>query len=131
MGLSSGKHLPSITVNFIEHRRQRYDTCGDYQRAGNLCWWVTISKLKDWRYEALVLIHELVEVFLCKHHKISWQTIDKWDLAHPDSDDPGAIRDCPYRKEHMAATRIERLLALLLGVSWKEYEQALGKLKWK
>lgn len=85
----------------------------------------------DWRYEALVLIHELIEMFLTRHHGIKWEWIDAFDMAHPELDDPGADPRAPYHREHLAATRIEKLLALLLGVKWSEYEAAFNKLKWR
>lgn len=87
--------------------------------------------MPDWRHSALVLVHELVEMILTRHHGVSWKAVDKWDFAHPDSDDPGRLPGCPYGKEHLAAERIEKILALLLGVKWSDYQAAFNKLKWR
>lgn len=53
-----------IDFQIIPHKRQRYETCGD--------WWVDtenvvqvrVSRLSDRKYEYLILIHELTEMFL-------------------------------------------------------------------
>lgn len=124
------RHLPHIEVASLQHKHQRYDTAGDYEAHSVYCWEVRISKMSDWRYEAVVLIHELVEMFLLKHHNISFDVVDKWDLTHPESDDPGELPGCPYRKEHLAAEKVEKLFALLMGVAWDEYWDAFEKLKW-
>jgi len=124
------KHLPFISVDVIPHSEQEYDTCGNY--GGNdECWWIEISKLPKWQCEALVLIHELVEMVLTERRNISWKKITEFDNQHPNSDEPGNLLDAPYHKEHLFATRIEAMLAKELGVQWKEYDKAINKLVWR
>jgi hypothetical protein len=93
--------MRNITIKVIPDSKQRHETAGDYwiDKRGTIQ--VRISKSKNCRYEALVLIHEL---FLCKP-----------------GDDPKA----PYHREHRFATRIERLLARELRVNWATYEAGL------
>lgn len=117
-----------IKINFIPHAIQRYDTAGDYKEFED-SWYVFVSETEDWRYEFLVLLHELVEMALTKHRGIDWNLIDEWDMMGPgkDSDDPGAMEDAPYHKEHMQAESIERQVAEMLGVVWDEYQKALDE----
>ncbi|HZZ98730.1 MAG TPA: hypothetical protein VFG51_02235 [Candidatus Saccharimonadia bacterium] len=107
---------------------------------------IRVSELGDWRREALVAVHELVEVLLCKHDGVEQASIDKFDIAfeekraadldtaNPDEqklllmlepgDDPGA----PYRKQHSFASGIERLLAAALDVEWMPYVEQVENL---
>lgn len=125
-----------VTIQTIRHDKQRYDTAGDWlvtmnrltahQPSLNLD--VRISSMQNWRHEALVAIHELIEALLCHHAGISQQAVDEFDMAHPDAPEPGDLADAPYRHQHAIASGIERLLAAELGVDWLEYEQAIEAL---
>jgi hypothetical protein len=123
-----------ITIETIAHEQQRYQTCGDwyYDDEGNLT--IRVSQLSDWRREALIAVHELVEVLLCKHDGVTQESVDIFDKQFeatraPDNfDEPGDDPSAPYVKQHCVATGIERLLAAQLGVNWKEYEKELDRL---
>jgi hypothetical protein len=124
----------NIHIETIPHEKQRYPTVGD--------WWfidsgdleLRISELTDWRYEMLIAIHELWEVILCKHRKISQEAVDNFDRQYEarrqenDDSEPGDAPDAPYKREHCSATGAERTLAAELGVDWKEYEDELYSL---
>lgn len=112
-----------VSIKTVEHARQRYPTCGDWQFLNGGIY-VKVSALPDWRYELLVGIHEVVEAALCKHRGISEEAVTAFDVAC-ESDDPGAQAEAPYHKEHMFAERVERLIAEELGVDWHAYEDAL------
>lgn len=132
----------TITIETIPHEKQRYRTVGDWQvdPAGDLH--ITVSKLSDWRLEALVAVHEFVEVLLCKRAGIKQIEVDAFDVTfeqnRPKSnpheavegeyDEPGDEPTAPYVRQHCIATGIERILAAELGVLWKEYEEELNKL---
>lgn len=124
------RHLPNIEITLIEHSKQAYDTAGDYGKdyAG---WWMNVSRMKDWRYEALVSVHELVEMILTTNDKVKWKDIDYFDKKGEGKghDDPGTLKSAPYFKQHRFATRIEKLLCSELGVDWKEYDESFSKLK--
>ena len=137
-----------VVIQAIEHVEQRYPTCGDYwdDEAGNLQ--VRVSKMDDWRYEALVGIHEVIEALLCRHDGVSFAEIDAFDKdfekARAEVTNPakvrrflfrGEVRDkdaepgddprAPYYRQHGIATGIERILAVLLGVDWSAYSEAV------
>lgn len=121
-------HLPRISVNIRPHTSQHYDTAGDYQELKD-AWVIRLSELSDWRYEGLVLVHELVEMLLTKANGVSWDDITKFDIesGHPD---PGTLPEAPYHKEHVFATKIEKMLAKELGVNWKDYNNELDSLEY-
>jgi hypothetical protein len=57
--------MKKILINFLPHNQQRYETVGDYEEKENDLQ-VNISEMRRWEYEAMVLIHELIEYFLIK-----------------------------------------------------------------
>jgi hypothetical protein len=124
-------HLPRIVINTIPHKSQEYDTAGDYKEMDNR-WVVSISRLPDWRHEFLVLLHEMCEMALTKHHEVDWASIDDFDMngAGKDHPDPGILTDAPYHTQHVLATQIEKKFAKYLGVEWVDYNDALDKLEY-
>ena len=92
--------------------------------------------MDNWRYELLVALHELVEVLLCKHSKISQKAVDKFDMMFENereqglhgTEEPGDDPDAPYKVQHCLATGVERIVAALLGVCWRKYEFKINSL---
>ena len=126
----------AATLRVIDHHQQRYDTCGDWRLWPKLTD-VSVSSLPDRRYEFLVAIHELIEAELCRHRGITeaevtdWDTVKFRDSRNPymaETDEPGDDPAAPYHREHMFASKIERLLADELSVVWADYEVAIEKL---
>lgn len=120
----------NITIKTIPHEAQRYDTPGDwfFTPEGNLE--IRVSDSANWREEALIAVHELVEVLICKHRGITQEQVDAFDFQyendralgkHSETDEPGDDLDAPYRREHCIATAVERLLAAELDIAWKDY----------
>jgi hypothetical protein len=126
------KHLPTIDVTIVPHKAQIYDTAGNYG-ADSIGWWFEISKMEDWRYEAMVMIHEMVERVLCEDRGIKLKDIDFFDIegegaGHPD---PGTLKTAPYHKEHMIATKVEKMLCKEFGIDWETYDSSFEQLKWR
>ena len=128
---------PIIVVETLPYDQMRYPSAGDYltDDLGTLEVWV--AALPDRRYESLVAIHEIVEATLCREAGVTEAEIDQFDLQFeadralgrhsPDAepgDDPGA----PYRRQHLMATAIEKMVAAALGVDWRAYEDAVNAL---
>jgi len=124
----------NIKIEVIPHDQQRYPTCGDwfFDADGNLT--IRVSRMSDWRHEALVAVHELVEVLLCKQRGISQSEVDAFDKQFEanrpegNEDEPGDDPDAPYRKEHFFATNLEALLSAELDVEWPTYEKEVQSL---
>jgi hypothetical protein len=112
-------HLPKIIVECIPHKKQRYDTTGDWRK------WkkhlhVSISQM-DFDKEMETLLHELFEWGECLKAGITTKMVDDWDFSHPDAADPGSLKGCPYGKQHMNAMKISRLAVTLMGHNWNDY----------
>jgi hypothetical protein len=58
-----------IVIETIPHLDQRYKTCGDWFYEGEDLH-IKVSDLKDWKKEATIAVHELVEAILCKQQCI-------------------------------------------------------------
>lgn len=114
-------------IEVIPHNEQRYNTVGDWQFIGDDLV-IKISDTKNMTYNSLIALHEFVEAMECKFHGITTEMVDKWDMEHLDSDDPGALLGCPYYAEHAFADIVEYSWAKNLDVNWNDYEDALNKL---
>ena len=123
----------NIEIKTIPHAEQRYPTCGD--------WWedadgahFRISDLGRGDWELCIALHELVEWFLCGVSGVTQKSVDAFDRefeknrAPGNTDEPGNDPRAPYYKQHFAATTVERVAALVLGVDWDEYEKQINAL---
>ena len=124
----------NIRIETIEHNEQRYETCGDwmFDEKGDLL--IRVSSMKNWKYELLIALHELVEVVLCKDRGITDDVVCAFDKAFEEKralgnvDEPGDDSLAPYKKEHFFATNIERLMSEEISVDWKEYDTTVNSL---
>lgn len=120
-----------ILIETIPHESQRYDTCGDWtfnEIGDEGILHIKVSSLDNWKYEALVGIHEAIEAIICDARGISEFDITDFDINYIGKGEPGDNKHAPYRKEHKFATKIERMLAKQLGVTWNKYDKAINNL---
>jgi hypothetical protein len=126
-----------IVIETIPHDSHRYETVGDwwYDKDGTMQ--IRVSDMKNWKYELLVAVHELVEQSLCKDRKVTEDVVTKFDKKFEkersfgqvgEDEEAGDDPRAPYRKEHFFATNIERLLSEQLGIDWKTYDDTVMKL---
>jgi hypothetical protein len=127
--------MKKIIIKTIPDSHQRYNTVGDYytDEDGNRIF--AVSDMNNWKYEFLVAVHELIEAALCQDRGITDDAIDAFDLAFeekrlldPNIGEPGDREEAPYYKEHQFATKIEKMLAEELGVSWDTYTEICATL---
>lgn len=117
----------------IPHESQRYETVGDWELKNNTLH-IRVSDMQNDKYNVLVAIHELVEYLLCEDRGISDEVVTKFDMEFENSrlldnnDEPGNDPKAPYHKEHVFATKIEKMLAEELGVDWDAYDKAVWSL---
>ncbi len=123
-----------VKIKTIPHQGQRYPTCGDWYWEGDTLI-IKVSKMSDWRYEALVAFHEFAEAMMCKEQNISEHDITNYDIdfefqrANGVVDgEPGDSEHAPYRGQHFVATNLERILAHELGVDWSKYDKEVSNL---
>jgi hypothetical protein len=129
-----------ILIETIPHSEQRYPTVGDWQwkssrtkdfyaKGKDPKEWsdkdtlvIRVSSLSDWRYEALVGLHEAIEALLCKQAGVTEEQVDQFDLNFKGEGEPGNDPLAPYCQQHQVATVIETTLAQELDVDWAKYE---------
>ena len=138
----------------IPDSAQRYPTLGD-------AWWndgpadeelvleVRVSDLGDWRMEAMIAVHEIVESVLCIDRGIPIAAVDAFDMEFEKAREfiskypykgedapwfpfrgrsvkaeaePGDDIEAPYREQHCFATAVERMLCAAMGIAWADYE---------
>jgi hypothetical protein len=121
-------------IEVLKKEKMRYSTCGDYYQIADTLSKFDICEQVNPDYEFLIMIHELVEEYLTRKRGITEESIMDFDLKFEDERDqglhsewaePGYDIRSPYRKEHIFAELIERLIANELGVDWIEYEEKL------
>jgi hypothetical protein len=69
--------------------------------------------------QKLILLHELVEVWLCEKKGITQKQVDEFDFAFEkrcEEGEPGDHPDAPYRVQHRAAMLIEHMMAHFMGL---------------
>lgn len=120
----------NITIKTIPHKDHRYDTLGDYWDDPNGDIQIRVSATGKWRYDMLIVLHEFIEVLLCKARFIQEPDIMKFDVKfekkRKDGDyasEPGDDLKAPYRREHRTAENFERLFAAELGVHYPDYDK--------
>lgn len=122
-----------IEIKTVPQTAQRYVTVGDWfdvekvylpklERPEPISM-VVVSELGDSRYEFLIAVHEMIEMFLCKQRGISAGSVDQFDMNWKGEGEPGDDPAAPYFREHQFALAVERMVAHELGVNWAEYEK--------
>ena len=114
-----------IVIQSIPHHLQRYDTVGDWYKGDRGTLNIMVSEMKNWRSEACVAIHELVEALLCIHDEVSEKEVDRFDLSYEGEGEPGDDLRAPYYAQHQAAMTVERLLVFLFSLDWNKHEEAI------
>ena len=115
-----------ITIEFIPHLDQRYNTCGDWRLSPTGDIEIKVSEMTTINGAFIVAVHELVEALLCDFNGITPDIVDEFDIPYKDLDgEAGDDPKAPYHIQHCIATGVERILAPLLGVAWREYENEL------
>ena len=109
-------------------KKMRYETVGDWYDDGEHLT-VKVADMGNDDYHLLVLIHELVEAYLCRKAGVKEEDVSAFDIEFEknrkegNTDEPGDEPEAPYFLQHQSATRVERQLAAELGVNWNEYDE--------
>ena len=107
----------------IKHKHQRYNTIGDWFD-GEKGTFINVSELANRDYEFLIMIHEMIEAYICRRTGVTQKEVDKFDFKSKD-DEPGDNPKAPYHAAHMFASAIERLIACNFGINWQQYEKKI------
>jgi hypothetical protein len=119
----------NIEIETIPHEIHRYETAGDWQynRTNNRLL-IRVSDMGNWKSEALVAVHELVEALACSAHGVSQEAVDAFDFSYKGNGEPGGDPKAPYHREHVFAERVERSLCHEMGLTWREHDKAVDDL---
>jgi hypothetical protein len=123
-----------INIETIPHDQHRYETVGDYWIDEHDVIQMRVSDMKNSDYEFLVILHELIEMQLCKNAGISFKIIDNFDKDYEqlrkdgDYSEPGDAPNSPYKKQHLIATGVEKIVCAELGVDWQTYDKTVTEL---
>lgn len=112
----------SVRIKTVKPGELPYNRIGDWTWKGKQLI-ISVQRMKDWKHEFLIAMHELAEAFLCKSAGISEEEIDQFDKEH----DGQWIPSGPGYKEHLTSTGIESIMAAISGVNWDQYEQAVNE----
>jgi hypothetical protein len=100
-----------------------YSTCGNWEWLPNDYLKVTVPDFGNREDSAfLVALHELVEAWLCKSAGILESDVSKWDIEHPELEEPGDHPEAPYHEQHRVATEVEKLVNSALRRDWDDHE---------
>lgn len=121
----------NINIKTIPESEQRKEVNGaDWWWDENNDLQVRISPLSDWRYEALLSLHETIEAILCRHKGVKEPDVcvfdQEYDKTHNFDVDAGDEPDAPYVRQHCFATGLERVVCAELDVNWKTYDKELA-----
>ena len=118
-----------ISIKTIPMKEMRYKTIGDwwFDEYGNIE--IRVAELGDWKLEAIVYIHELVEILLCKFKGITQKQVDDFDMSEYglSLEEPGLDLKAPYFEQHAIALKVEELLYKELDVNVDEFEDKMGE----
>lgn len=125
-----------ITIDFIPHLEQRYNTCGDwvFDQVGDLS--IHVSETGNWRWNVCVALHELVEALTCKADGVTTEEVDAFDVnwkPFESFEEPGEDPRAPYFEQHSVASFHEQQLFDFMFPTeengWEDYEAKLEELQ--
>lgn len=119
----------TITIKIIPKGLMRHGwDYGDYfmDEKGGLQ--IRVSEFENPDHAFRIIMHELAESWrFARKNGCDFSPIDKFDIEHQETDEPGRMKCSPYHKEHMQSEEIERLLCHQDGESWDIYYNSVPK----
>lgn len=126
-----------ISLRTDDIKKHRYESIDDWQQPINLgdevLFNAQTADMKNVDYNFLVLLHAMVEQYLCFRKDITDKQVTEFDMQHTHCTDPGSHAEAPYHKQHEMATVVETIAAGALGINMDEYEKAIDETlaQWK
>ena len=116
-----------IEIKSIDPVAIRYETCGDWIPLTDGSLQVLVPEYGNENSAFLVALHELVEAWLCRVAHIDEEAVSKFDIEHPELEEPGDSMHAPYHKQHMIATQVERDVCNAMGLDWHDHNAWVGR----
>lgn len=118
-----------LTDDIRDHRYASIDDWWDgKQWTGEMYFKAVTADTGNRKYNFLILLHALVEQYLCFEHGIKDEEVTKFDREHTHCDDPGSHIEAPYHEEHRIAEEVESLVSVQMGVDWVKYGKTIDKI---
>ena len=124
-------------MRVIPHKFQAYETVGNYAWTDDGVLVIFVSDLGNEDYEHAIFLHEFIEASLCKKRGIKEEDITNFDTRfekdrlkglHSKTAEPGNSPKAPYHREHLFATKLEKMFIKELGYKWKDYDKLVESL---
>lgn len=118
-----------IQMRTVSQAEQRYETVGDwFEKDGQAH--IVATDLGNPLFNFLLMVHELIEYWLCKVWGITDEecvAFDKeWEkYPHPRGAEAGNDPRAPYHWPHVFANLVERFLCFVLRVDYLAYDEAV------
>jgi hypothetical protein len=121
----------NIEIKTVPLSELRFTTAGDWKQNSDGSITIWLVDTPDWRYWAIVLMHELTEILVCRLDDVTSASADAFDAIwenelkqglHRPEEEAGCDRRCPYYHGHRAGIMMEKLFCFILRVPWKEYD---------
>jgi hypothetical protein len=130
------KKTNNIQVAFVPVDKMRYESLGDYFYKDGILHFKIVDTGNP-LYNKIILIHEMIEQTLTEARGIKEEQILKYDLEFEtlrkagkvgENDEPGEGKGSPYRREHLLAEIVERLMLNHLDQkTFNEYTEIISK----
>jgi hypothetical protein len=123
-----------IVIETIPHKDQVYPTVGDWRRDADGTLRIRVSEEVGEDSAFLVALHEMVESKLCEKQGITCEQVDQFDKdfeknrKEGDFSEPGDSPEAPYRRQHIFADVLEKVIANEMRVHWELHEWAINNL---
>ena len=95
------------TLKSIPHDKQRYETAGDWFHDEDGVQ-IRVDEMEDKDEQMAIVLHELVEYYLCRKSGVTDTEASGFDKKHPDLSEPGNSEEAPYNQQHLAADKVEK-----------------------
>jgi len=129
--------MPRTIYKFIvqKPKKMRYATVGDYYKTKD-GWVIVSADLDNPDYIFLVFLHEFIELYLTQRRGISVSQITRFDKWFENEKSKGHFRqtarpgrhsEAPYRREHIFAEKIEKMIIKEIGISQKQQVKTENK----
>jgi hypothetical protein len=125
-----------IEIEFVPLEKMRYESLGDYFYKDGILHFKIVDTGNP-LYNKMILIHEMIEQTLTEAKGIREQQILKYDLEFEnlrkvgkvgENDEPGEGKGSPYRREHILAEIVERMMLNHLDQkTFDEYTEIISK----
>lgn len=122
--MTLGERIFGLSFAVIPLAQMRMHDVGDWLVSPSGTISVIVADTGSRRYNFLIGLHEAIEAKLCVRHGITQQEVDDWDTKFPMLGGDSVL--APYHREHVWATRVERIVAILLGVRWQAYDKCIS-----